>query len=91
MSMKTTTAVIAAGAMAAALGMVVQKASAEDEAAAATEKCYGVAKAGMNDCAGGNHGCAGMATEDGDPTTYINLPAGLCEKLVGGSLEPTET
>jgi uncharacterized membrane protein len=91
MNTRTTTALIAASAMAAALGMTVQSSSAQDEAAApAMEKCYGVAKAGKNDCAAGSHGCAGTSTVDADGASYINLPAGTCEKLATGSLEPKE-
>lgn len=50
------------------------------------EKCYGVAKAGKNDCGGKNagHSCAGESTVDGDKKSFIALPKGVCEKLVGG-------
>lgn len=53
------------------------------------EKCYGVVKAGMNDCASadGAHSCAGHATVDGAATEWVALPAGTCEKLVGGTTE----
>jgi len=65
---------------------------AEDMPASDTaknEKCYGVAKAGSNDCASaGNNSCAGTSKADGDKTAWIYVPAGLCTKLVGGSLEP---
>jgi uncharacterized membrane protein len=55
------------------------------------EKCYGVAQAGMNDCANaaGTHSCAGQSTDAGGGGEWVYVPAGLCEKLVGGSLEPT--
>ena len=53
-----------------------------------TEKCYGVAKAGKNDCAGAAHACAGQSKQDGAPTEWLKLPAGTCEKIVGGSLSP---
>ncbi|MDF1796200.1 MAG: DUF2282 domain-containing protein [Coxiellaceae bacterium] len=46
------------------------------------EKCYGVAKAGKNDCAGKGHGCHGHATKDGG---WLYLPKGACDKIVGGS------
>jgi len=49
------------------------------------EKCYGVAKAGMNGCATALHACSGQSKTDGDGWLY--LPKGSCEKLVGGSLE----
>jgi uncharacterized membrane protein len=49
-----------------------------------TEKCYGVAKAGKNDCAAPAHACAGLAKKDGDPDEYVNLPRGTCARIVGG-------
>jgi uncharacterized membrane protein len=52
----------------------------------ATEKCYGVAKAGKNDCAAGDHSCAGQSTRDYDKASFVALPAGACAKLAGGSL-----
>lgn len=55
-----------------------------------TEKCYGVAKEGQNDCGTAVHSCAGMSEMDGDKTEWIMVPKGLCEKLVGGSLESAE-
>jgi uncharacterized membrane protein len=53
-----------------------------------SEKCYGVAKAGKNDCAAGVHSCAGQATRSGDKSSYVYLPSGACAKLVGGSTSP---
>jgi len=53
-----------------------------------TEKCYGVAKAGKNDCAAGVHSCAGQATRSGDKSSFVYLPTGACSKLVGGSTTP---
>lgn len=56
------------------------------------EKCYGVVKAGHNDCANASktHSCAGHATTDADGGEWLTLPAGVCEKLAGGSLTPKE-
>ncbi len=51
----------------------------------AMEKCFGVAKAGKNDCAAGAHSCAGQATKDMDKTSFVSLPAGACAKIAGGS------
>ena len=53
-----------------------------------SEKCYGVAKAGKNDCAGGAHACAGQSSKDNSPKEFIKLPKGTCERIVGGSLSP---
>lgn len=50
-----------------------------------SEKCYGIAKAGKNDCAAGVHSCAGQATKTGDKASFVYLPAGACEKIAGGS------
>lgn len=57
-----------------------------------SEKCFGVVKASANDCAAADkaHGCAGVATEDGNWAEWISLPKGVCERLVGGSLTPVE-
>jgi uncharacterized membrane protein len=62
-----------------------------DEATAPTEKCYGVAKAGKNDCAGKAHACSGQAKKDGSATDFLKLPAGTCDRLVGGKHAPTTT
>lgn len=50
------------------------------------EKCYGVAKAGKNDCAANGHSCQAQAKQDGNGNEWIYVPAGTCERLVGGSL-----
>ena len=53
-----------------------------------SEKCYGIAKSGKNDCAGGAHACAGQSTKDKSPKEFVALPKGTCERIVGGSLTP---
>lgn len=50
------------------------------------EKCYGIAKAGMNDCSTISHSCAGAAKINNDPKEWIAVPEGLCNKIVGGTL-----
>jgi uncharacterized membrane protein len=53
------------------------------------EKCYGIARAGQNDCAStGNNSCAGTSRLDGDPNAWIYVPEGYCSRIVSGSLEP---
>ena len=49
-------------------------------------KCYGIAKAGKNDCGTASHGCAGAAKVDDDPVEWKYAPKAECEKL-GGKLE----
>ena len=59
------------------------------DADATLEKCYGVAKAGQNDCAGAGHSCAGLSKgPDGSGKEWIQVPKGTCDRLVGGSLTP---
>jgi uncharacterized membrane protein len=74
---------------AAALAVASTAAFAADSKAMdkpATEKCFGVNKAGKNDCAAGTHSCAGQATKDMDKASFVSVPAGVCAKLAGGSL-----
>lgn len=65
-------------------------ASANDVMTPEKEKCYGVVKAGQNDCAAADdsHSCAASASADGSGQEWIAVPKGLCEKLVNGSLAP---
>lgn len=55
---------------------------------AKTEKCYGIAKAGKNDCQTATSSCAGTAKRDRQVDAWLAVPAGLCEKLVDASLKP---
>lgn len=52
------------------------------------EKCYGVVKAGQNDCADlkNSHSCAGAAKVDGSSDEWLLLPEGTCDRIVGGTL-----
>ena len=81
--------------IAAALASVcaAQSGAAEQEtpadAKAAKEKCYGVAKAGQNDCGTATHGCSAEATTDNDPAEWKLVAKGTCEKL-GGTLAPAK-
>jgi uncharacterized membrane protein len=52
------------------------------------EKCYGVVKAGKNDCAGPAHACAGQAKVDSGGKEFVTVPKGTCARLAGGSLTP---
>lgn len=49
------------------------------------EKCFGVAKAGQNDCANlaGTHSCAGQSKVDKDPGEWKLVPKGTCADLGG--------
>lgn len=56
--------------------------------AAEKEKCYGVVKAGKNDCGAPGHPCAGQSSVDGAGKEWKLVSKGVCEKLVCGSLKP---
>ena len=55
----------------------------------AKEKCYGVAKAGQNDCGNlaGTHSCAGQSKVDNDKGEWKYVPAGTCKQMGGMGLE----
>jgi len=79
------TSLILAGAVAAALAAPLFTAAADD-----SEKCYGVAAAGANDCQTASNSCAGQVADAGRGDAWIYVPAGTCEKINGGSLEPKQ-
>jgi uncharacterized membrane protein len=67
----------------------VTAAAHEAPALPGKEKCYGVAKAGKNDCGSklGKHSCAGQSKKDSSKADFIQVPQGLCAKLNGSSKE----
>lgn len=55
------------------------------------EKCYGIAKAGKNDCFTAKTSCGGTVRHDRQPDAWIYVPAGTCAKIVGGGLKPIDS
>lgn len=51
------------------------------------EKCYGIAKAGQNDCGTAKHTCAGKATKSNAPDEWKYVAKGTCAQL-GGTTNP---
>jgi len=49
------------------------------------EKCFGIVKAGQNDCANlaGTHSCAGQAKKDMDPGEWKFVAKGTCKQAGG--------
>jgi len=88
MNLKSVTIAAAVGSLL-ALGSLAASA-ADDMASAGKEKCYGIAKAGKNDCAAAAHSCAGQATKDNAPTDWKYTPKGDCEKMGGKTAAPTK-
>ena len=68
-----------------ALGLVGQVA-AQDKG---KEKCYGIAKAGQNDCANlsGSHSCAGQSKVDNGPDEWKYVAKGTCKDMKGTSAD----
>ena len=56
------------------------------------EKCYGIAKAGQNDCAAanGSHSCSGQAKMDNAPGDWKYVAKGTCEKAGGKTTPPAK-
>ena len=65
-----------------ALGLLGSAAAADKPA---KEKCFGVAKAGKNDCANlsGSHSCAGQSTKDGSADDWNYVAKGTCAAMKG--------
>src|ERR1700722_15496131 len=51
------------------------------------DRCFGIAKAGLNDCGNSSHSCSGGAKIDSDPNEWLFVPTGLCRRIVGGNLK----
>jgi uncharacterized membrane protein len=71
-----------------AMGLVGNAAAADDKAAA-KEKCFGIAKAGQNDCANlsGSHSCAGQSKLENDAGEWKYVAKGTCKDMKGLSAE----
>jgi uncharacterized membrane protein len=80
--------IIASSTLASVLALALGQAQAAD---AAKEKCFGISKAGQNDCASptGMHSCAGQSKADKAPDDWKYVAKGTCEKM-GGSLKIVE-
>ena len=54
-------------------------------AAQEKEKCFGIAKAGQNDCASasGSHSCAGQSKVDMDKSEWKYVAKGTCKTMKG--------
>jgi uncharacterized membrane protein len=85
---------LSAATAAALLTSLIVGAAHADGAARPVEKCYGVAKAGKNDCkAGAGTTCAGTSKANYQKNAWKLVPAGTCAKIKTpngfGSLTPS--
>lgn len=74
----------------AAIAVSIALSTAPALAAGDKEKCYGIAKAGKNDCASadGSHSCAGQAKVDNGASEWKYVAKGTCEKEGGKTTPP---
>jgi uncharacterized membrane protein len=69
------TSLAVAGALASAVALATAPANAADD----MEKCFGISKAGQNDCAAeGSNSCAGTSRVDFDPHGWKLVKKGTC-------------
>jgi uncharacterized membrane protein len=86
-----TTRLLVASAVAAALALPyppTAQAGPAPKPSFDAEKCFGISKAGKNDCQTATSSCAGTSKRDAQGDAWIYIPKGACERLVGGSLQP---
>jgi uncharacterized membrane protein len=77
----TTARIAIAAALAAALALPIAV-----QAQGNMEKCFGVSKAGKNDCQTASSSCAGTSKKDAQADAWISVPKGTCGKIIGGKL-----
>ena len=79
--MSTTTRLI----LSSALASVMAAGLVAPAAAQSKEKCYGIAKAGQNDCGNlsGTHSCAGQSKVDNAPDEWKYVAKGTCKAMKG--------
>ena len=76
--------IAAAAASLMSLALVSVPAAAQEK-----EKCFGIAKAGQNDCASisGAHSCAGQSKVDMDKGEWKYVAKGTCKDMKGLSMD----
>ena len=72
-----------------ALGLAGQVVAQSKDSGKDKEKCYGIAKAGANDCANlsGTHSCAGQSKADNDAAEWKYVAKGTCKDINGMTAE----
>jgi uncharacterized membrane protein len=66
------------------MGLMAVPAAAQEK-----EKCFGIAKAGQNDCANlsGTHSCAGQSKVDMGKDEWKYVAKGTCKDMKGMSMD----
>jgi uncharacterized membrane protein len=72
-----------------ALGIAATAAAGPVTPKPGQEKCFGIAKAGQNDCGTAKHACAGEGAKvDNDASEWKYVAKGTCESVGGKSMAP---
>ena len=72
-----------------ALGLAATAAAQPVPQPKETEKCYGVAKGGQNDCGTSKHACAGLGSKsDKDAAEWKYVAKGSCASMGGKTAAP---
>jgi uncharacterized membrane protein len=84
---------IVSSALASLIGLSALTVTSASHAADApkAEKCYGIAKAGKNDCQTSTNACSGQVKTDRKSDAWIFVPTGTCARIVGASLQPKKS
>lgn len=82
--------VLIAAALAGLIAAPIVNAAPAGPPKANQEKCFGISKAGQNDCAAanGSHSCAGQSKMDNSPHDWKYVVKGTCEKAGGKMAAP---
>ena len=82
-------ALVAAAAATLLTGLMATAPAGAQQPQGDKEKCYGIAKAGQNDCANlsGSHSCAGQAKVDNDKGEWKYVAKGSCKTMKGLSAD----
>jgi uncharacterized membrane protein len=89
--MQNTRSVITAAIAALTTGALLAPTAAQAAGAvvcAEQERCYGIARAGKNDCATSSSVCSSSAKQDNQKDAWIYVPKGTCQKVAGGMPTP---
>jgi len=78
-------AIVAAAAATLLTGLLAAAPAMAQDKAAGKEKCYGITKAGQNDCANltGTHSCAGQSKVSDDAAEWKYVAKGSCKTMKG--------
>jgi uncharacterized membrane protein len=75
---RKTASLIAAPALIGAVTLAIAGFAGVADAQDKGEKCYGVVKAGKNDCQTGSSSCAGTSKADAQKDAWLYVPKGTC-------------